>query len=488
MTLQAAGEDRSSELARVEDCRLDSERAYSALLDEVTSQLRPQLSGYSAPNGALVVAIPTVGFGDQSTTVVSRTLELVVRQQSPDAPIVALVLVNRPASRPPDGTEAIVRQVIAEHAATAPSVRLAAASISVSRKPRLGQLRQLLVDAAVTLLQLPAHASTVIVADDDLVDVPPDQFSGIAGYMARNSTVDLALGPVLFDDPRLPSALFPGFLVGDLLRALLAARTVEHLAQLDVAVPVDRREIDVLSRQYFESIVLSSNLSVRLSALQRAGGFRDLNEITNVMRDVQDLRLSSPNVTPLSSDPGNNIAATWTIGPRPADALTELLRRAIRLSSRRALRAYVRDGTPSVGQWKRERFRASAVDPARVHQVGPITVTPISGLNRAGRLAMTRRMEQAVATTLDYFPRDPRVVTDALAALGLAENSGIAHRHNGRPGGSTVRLHPDHPLFDRIDAMQRAILEPYGLDGPARTVLLPLEGRPERAGHAYPRT
>lgn len=476
MTLQATEWRYGSALRQTRANReLEKPHTYAALLDEVTSQLRPQLNRCPAGAEVAVVAIPVVGFGDQSVRVLQGTLDLISRQRAPEIPIVALVLVNRPASQPADETEALVRARVDHARSNGTEVQLAAASVALPHKPRLGELRQLLADAAAAILDPPLHTTTLIIADDDLVAAPAEYVHGIARLLACRPNIDLAMGPVLFDDARYPSPLLPDFFVADLLRALLAAGTVRRLERLDATIPDHRREIDTLSRDYFESVILSGNLGVRLSALQHAGGFRDFNEITNVMRDIQSLRLDPPEAAVPGSIMGNNIAATNRAAEQPTGAVDSLYRDAVRVSSRRALRGYLANRSPTVAQWKASRFRAARVDEARIGDVGPLVVTPIRRACPEQLHAMVEGIARAMAETLDYFPADRALVTGCLDALGLGNGTTSIALHDADGSRSCVEITESRALIDMLETMQHAVLQRYGVSTRVRTVQLPLE-------------
>lgn len=482
------GDDRrgaSQAAGRPTAGRLADPRAYRLLLEHVVSQLRGQLSAAPPAEAGALVLIPAVGFGEQSRNVLERTLQLLAAQHSPTAPITTVVLVNRPSARAPDSTEARVRAWAARAgllAASRPAedrarvpLTVAIASLEVPHTPRLGELRQLLLEATMLLLPLNPRSTTLVVADDDLVAAPPSYVHRLCAYLERHPHVDLALGPLLFDDERFPTPLLAELFVGDLLRALLAARFTDYLAHLDLARMEHRETLERLSQRYFESIILSGNLGVRVSAIEPAGGFRDFNEITNLMRDVQGVGLAQRGRWDRTvGHSNNNVGSLWTFDAGSGDVVEALRASAVRVSSRRALAAYLSGRHPAVAQWQACRFRADRVDPVRVHEPAPFAALPVRAMQSAQLEAAVQGIETSIRTTLRYFPPHRAIVAEVLRALGLGPDRCALEGPDERDQGWSVRIRHPGALLEQVVAAQDEILARHGrsLDRP---VLLPLD-------------
>lgn len=430
----------------------DGAQAYERTLRQVSCQLEPQIVAERGLPTTLAL-LPCVGFAEQSSRVLERTLD-VLSEQRTVSPLQVVVLINRPPDRVPDSSEAIARR-----AAERLDLRIAVASVELPRRPRLGELRQLLADATASILDLRGgRAGTIVVLDDDIVDAPTTFVQELCTALSGGHPADLAVGPVLFDDPDFPSAMLPDFLAGDLFRALLSAAWLDRVAGTDLSVARECEWLAQVARDNFESIVLSCNLGVRPDALNRVGGFRDLNEITALARDIQEQALRDR-----ASNHGNENPISTTFRA-DGDAVGALLDQAVRISSRRALAAYARGHHPSVAQWQACRFRSSQVDPVRVADAPTYRVTPIRRLGRSERAALVARIERVLTETLHYFPTEPGVASECLAQLGLGSGaSRLALVGGSTPHWHVSILHPDAllgRLVDRQDEPALAEREP----------------------------
>ncbi len=398
---------------------------YQGLLQHVVEQLVDQLP----PGPALPVLIPTVGFGRQNLSVLGGTVAELARQRS-EVPISVVLLVNRPEARVADDTPARVHAAFA--AVCSPDVRFAVAAVALPTRTRLGDLRQLLLDAVTQVQRLDPSATGFVIADDDLVHVPPGLLDGLHRMITGPAGADAALGPVLFDSPRTPAPMLPGFFAADALRALLAARLTRSLG----SGPYEAERFG----QYAESIALSGNLIVRGSALAQAGGFVPYNEITELVRGV-------------SGGAGTGLVGTWDFRPDAEDVLVDLYRTAMRISARRALAAYLTCGAPSVAQWRTCRFRASRVDPVRMHEPAAPDLVLISRLRPHEVRTLTEELNEVLTTTLRYFPPDLPLITDCLAALGLPPGSASVTLGSDR-ATPVLQIRDPSGLLDRVRAVQ----------------------------------
>lgn len=383
---------------------------YQRALERVAHQLEGQLVLDPAAVPTLVM-LPVVGFGGQSSATIEAALAAFGRQRVRAGTLAVVALVNHPSAQTPD-TTAMLAERGAARSRGGGGVQVAVATIATESRPLLGELRQLLLDAVRPLCA--GGAATIVVADDDLVSAPAGYVERIRARLEKGAR--LAVGPVLFDDPLYPSALLPDFYFGDRLRALVAARWTERVGRLDLARRHDRDEAARLARDWFETIVLSTNLGVRAETLDRCGGFCDLDEITNLARSVQTLALAE--AEPACPPHPNALVGLWDVSDG-SGGMARLDAAAVRLSSRRALHAYARGRRASVEQWRSCRFRASRVDPVRLLPP-PIPVPPrIARLGRTGRIELVERLEQVVATTLGYFPDDATIAAVSLRDLGV---------------------------------------------------------------------
>lgn len=449
--------------------RLDESAMYQAMLESVTEQLQPQIGLARPGQVAALMMIPVVGFGEQSPAVLRRTLDVVASQHCPETVITCVILVNRPLACTPDSTEGLVRSFIERLPAGNRSVQLALATVQLPRKPKIGELRQLMLDASAEVLKFSPSTTGLIIADDDLVNAGPEYVHRIIEFLRHSPEVDLAIGPVLFDDDRFPSALLVDFFVADLLRALLATRTVEHVSSLDPSNVRDWREMDRISRMYFESVILSGNLGVRVSALEEAGGFADMNELTTMMRDVHDLVLAA------EGPRRSNLGSTWSFDAQEPDVMDRLLASAVQVSSRRAIHAYRQGGRPSVAQWRKCRFRAAKIDPVRVTDPAPFDITPIRHLGRTGRQQMIADIEQSIKETLEYFPPRHDTVVECIRALGLGARECAIELEQSIPTRWNVRITGGHELLERVQAVQDRVLERMNIAREQRLLQLPVE-------------
>lgn len=422
---------------------------YRTHLAAVAAQLAPQLP---KDIGTLVL-IPTVGFGAQSHHVLPGAIRQLAAQRS-SGPLTVVVLVNRPDHRTSDDTEEIVRREIATHAHA--GVRFAAASVAVAGRPRMGALRQLIYDAVALCAGGVRPSAAVVVADDDIVHAPPGALDALARGLGTAPGCDAVIGPVLFDDDQTPSVLLADFFVSDVLRALLAARWVTLLSDPGASSLSAQRVADQWQR-HAESIVLSGNMAVRSSALLAAGGFPPLNEITGVAQQVQRYSARRAVASPMP-EPPIGVVGTWDFDAGRPDVVNSLLDSAVRLSSRRALRAFTKARVPSVAQWLACRFHASRVDPAR--RVPPRLHHPAM-INTLGRSELERLVESSatlLATTLGFFPPGAEPARDALRAIGLDQRRCTAELPVDAGAPWRVRIHDPSVMLDRVLAAQRRLV------------------------------
>ncbi|KZS69063.1 hypothetical protein A4G26_07655 [Mycobacterium kansasii] len=407
-------------------------RGADAVYRELRQRVVDELSGQLPPGPALPVMIPTVGFGGQSRAVLTHTVRELARQRAA-VPISVVLLVNRPEARPADSTPFRARGLAAARNSTA--VQFAVAELTLPRRPRMGELRQLLLEAVLQVQGLDPDRTACVVCDDDIVRAPAGMLADLHRVVSEPG-VAAALGPVLFDSEHSPAPLWPAFFAADALRALLAAKFVRRLRQ----EPFDaarHAEFD----HHAEAIALSGNFAARASAIQQAGGFAPLNEITNLTRGIHHL------------GPGT-IAGTWDFDPGREDVLIELRRRALHTSARRAMAAYLATGTPSVGQWRVWRFRSSRVDPVRTMDAPAGTPVRIADLDNRRTAELVTELNSVLTTTLRYFPTDLEVIEDCLAALGLSTRSLSLGVGSAAP---TVTIREAAGLLDRLAAAQRDV-------------------------------
>lgn len=423
--------------------------ACAAQLDAVTRQLAPQLQGST---GTLVV-IPTVGFGMQSHRVLPRTI-IELARQGLQSPLTVVFLVNRPGHREDDGSaELIAREVAAlPHMAT----RFAVASAVVDGRPQLGTLRQLAHDAAIVCLGGPDRVPLSIAADDDMVYAPPHFVGTLARTLQAAPGAAVALGPVLFDDPDLRSVLFVDFFIADVVRALLAARWTTRLIAGDVPGGIEDPW-----RQYAEAIALSGNLALRTSPLQRAGGFPPFNEITGIVQTLHRQRAGDA--------PGESgVAATWEFDEERPDVIESLLDHAVRISSRRALRAFVEHGVPPVGQWRAYRFHASRIDPARAPLLAPAPARVALACDATASAQLQRTTAGLIAATLACFPPDVETARRVLGAVGLdPSHCSVAFDPDSHPPWR-VAIYDPRLMLERVRRAQIRLLgeaAPHGSTG-----------------------
>lgn len=359
-------------------------------------------------------------------------------RQRASVPISVVLLVNRPQTRPADDTATRARRLGA--ALGCDAVRFAVAEVALAQRTRLGVLRQLMLDAVLDAQQCDPEATGCVVADDDIVRLPAGTLAGLLRVVTGQAR--LALGPVLFDSPQsTPAAMLPAFFAADAFRALLAARSLRRLRQPGTSSRAAHAEFG----DHAEAIALSCNLAVRAATVREAGGFAPLNEITNLVRDVHGLGGTDA------------ITATWDFDPACENVLIDLWRRAVHISARRALPAYLAHGVPTVGQWRACRFRASRVDPVRVAPPDSIELVRLSTLRGRDKEALLAEISAALTTTLRYFPHDPEMIEDCLAALGLTLESLWVEN---RSAALSVRIRRAPGLLDRLMAVQDLVSEP----------------------------
>lgn len=368
--------------------RLRNPGPYHSLVDAVAAQLRARRIGLPP---SMLAVLPVVGFGEQAGDVITPTLELLTAALGS---AMLVVLVNRPQRQPPDGTLDEVQRWRRAH----PEAPVAVADVALAARPRLGELRQLGVDAAEVAWGRVDPEAALLFVDDDVVDMPTGTAAAL-NYRLRDAP--LALGPVLFDHPALPMSLLPQLYVGDLLRALLTDLVLRRL---------ERRPHEVALRTV-ESLVLSGNLAVRRDALARVDGLHDLNELTELTRDV--LRAALADGGPLPS----RSVAVFDAGEEPVRRLRRL---AVRMHSRRALAAYQASGAPTVAQWRGQRLRSSTVDPVRTNVVG-VPPSPLVSLSMQDQRSLFVGLDRHLAVVLNHLQPQPEEAHRALAALGLSQ-------------------------------------------------------------------
>lgn len=388
----------------------------------------------------MLVVVPVVGFAGQSVGVVERTIALLVEEAADDihrGRRCIVVVVNRPSRCSPDDTLLRVRRLFRGLAPLASDrVQLAVCDLALLRRPRMGELRQLGLDAVEQALGKLSPDAAVAVTDDDLVSIP----SGALAELERITSdgAALAVGPVLFDDPKMPLWRIPALLVAEAVRAILVERL---LGALEVPGNGSDRPDDSV----YESLVLSGNLAVRRDALDAIRGFCDLNEITRLMRDVLGAggRLAQPAVRA----PARPV--------RIGGPLESLRRRAVRVSSRRALLAWRTGGHPTVAQWRGCRFRASEADEARMRQVTFDDLVAPDPLGPKSRTAFVASVEQAIATTLGYLQPDVGLAAWALRQIGIDE-ADASLRLTADRSRWLLRLRRPDGLIERVAAMRDA--------------------------------
>lgn len=365
-------------------------------MDEGAGQLMRDPGGLSWPPRTVVV-VPAVGFAAQSVAVLDRSLRQLAAGGASDRLIV--VVVNRPVHQAADSTMDTVRRVQRELVPTDGAAIVAFEAV-LNRRPRVGELRQLAVDALEEVGGPLPGSTTVVVADDDVVHAPAHAIDGLAAVTSLGGA--LAIGPVLFDDPVTPTAWFPDLFVSDLVRALvgdaLVATFAHGAATTDASV--------------FESLVLSCHLAVRRDALAAIAGFRDLNEIAGLLHDTVTC--------------GGPRAVVRVPAPAPVigDPVVELAERAVRVSSRRALAAWLQGRHPTVAQWSVARFRSSKPDPVRIAPPRPTIPPRLAEWGPSARRTVVKTAAHSIATTLDYLQPTPELAASVLSVVGL-EGSGL---------------------------------------------------------------
>lgn len=350
---------------------------------------------------ASVVVLPVVGFGHQCGDRATVTLDLLSRAEPPagGARRLVVAVVNRPRHQPDDGTAALLRSVARE---LRPALDVVVCEVVLDRKPRIGECRQLAVDAVAAWIGKVPDDAAVLLFDDDLVDLPPGTLRRLEA--AATDGFGLAVGPVLFDEAVVRTSGFPALYVADVVRALTADRLLAALEDPSSAVPP--------GPEVYESLVLSGHLGVRFAALCAVGGFRDLNEVTWLARDVvaterSDRRLRR--VAPLVERGG---------GPREV-----LLAAAVRVSSRRALAAWHAGRHPTVAQWRGARFHASRIDPVRVRTWPCPSEATVDRFSRAQRRGLLEAVSSAVAVTFDHLRPPVEVARAVLDDVELGQSA-----------------------------------------------------------------
>lgn len=366
--------------------------AYAGMVAAVAGQLDVRrLPDGQAPD--LLVVLPVVGFGAQSAAVLPDATALLTAAVAGAG--VVLALVNRPVCREADGTARWLRDWARRH----PGAPLLLAELPLLQRPRLGELRQVAIDALeLAAGPLPAQGR-IVLADDDVVALPIDTYRRLDHAL---DTAALATGPVLFDAPHLPTCLLPELWLGDLFRALLVDRQFARLEQAPGSVATEA----------VESLVLSTHLAVRRDVLHGIDGFHDLNELTELVRDV----LRAP--VPAGLRAVRRSAPLDGVGSR--DPVHELLVRAVRVHARRALAAYAAADVPTVAQWRAARLRTSTVDPVRVSTSGWEQRHALDRLDLASRREAIAGVGRHLGVVLDHVQPHVDDAVAALELLGLA--------------------------------------------------------------------
>ena len=397
---------------------------YERLVDEIAEQLRSQSTG---PARSVVAVMPVVGFGAQSAGVLAQSLDLLGGALGADD--VLVVLVNRPGRQVPDDTAALVESWRRRHRGAPVLV----ADVALALRPRIGELRQAGIEAVGRAWGgLPPTAALLFV-DDDLVAVP----AGTVGRLRNGLTgAPLAVGPVLFDHPDLPTCLFPDLYTGDLFRALLTDLVLDRLERDPMSVSV----------RTIESLVLSGNLALRADALERVGGLHDLNELTEVTRDI--LAASSTTGSPPLARSLRLFSADTEDDP-----VERLLRLAVRVHSRRALAAYAASGVPTVAQWRSQRLRSSIIDPVRIEAPRLAVPRPLAQLPISERAELLTHVERHLTVVLNHLRPELSAVRLALSALGLAARD-VGLQPPTTDEAWQVRLHRTTGLVDRLLDLQ----------------------------------
>lgn len=403
---------------------------YADLVETAAGQLDTRrLPGGRAPEQ--LVVLPVVGFGGQSASVLPDAVALLTAAAGGSG--VVLALVNRPASRSADATAGWLRDWARRH----PEAPLLIAELSLPQRPRLGELRQLAVSALERAAgPMPAHGR-VVLADDDVVELPADSFDRLSRAL---DTAGLATGPVLFDTPELPVCLLPELWLGDLFRALLVDRQFARLEQDPGSVATEA----------VESLVLSTHLAVRRDVLDAIGGLHDLNELTELVRDA------------LTTPPPAGLRAVCRSAPLDAragrDPVEELLTRAVRVHARRALAAYASADVPTVMQWNAARLRTSSVDPVRLSTPVWEGLHPLNQLGQAARRQALSGVGRHLGLVLDHVRP---TVADAVAALELLglERHQVDLAPPGPDGSWRLGIRDSSGLVERAVALQRLSLD-----------------------------
>lgn len=422
---------------------------YETSVVAAAGQLAIGSGGRRSP--AMLAVLPAVGFANQSAATLAHAIGALAAHRSLPAPLDVLVVVNRPAGRPADGTlDLLCAALSGQRRADAP--RFHVCELELAQRPRIGELRQLAVDAAARVWGALDDGLPVLLMDDDVVSLPPTALDRLRG--ALEAGADLALGPVLFDDPRIPMCLLVELYLTDLFRALVAARLAEALAQASRPAPPDPAT--------FESLVLTGNLAVRHAALRSVGGFRDLNEVTWLLRDLVE---TGAVVHAVPAGTG-------------ADPVLGLLDGAVRMSSRRALAAWRGGRHPTVAQWRGCRLRSSRPDPVRLARPLESVPPPVSRWRRSERETMLEGLGPALAVTLDHLEPPPEVARWALGQLGAEASDWALRPPSAARRGWRVVLHRDAGVLARVDELQRRELSRHAAE------LVGAPPAPERLGEA----
>lgn len=414
--------------------------AYGRLVDEAAAQLDGQLFFDGSALSTLVV-VPVVGFGGQSVRVVERTMRLLLDDAASalgGGRRCIVAVVNRPEGRPPDDTVRRLEGVRADLAASGrDAVQLAVCDVGLQRRPRIGEVRQLGLDAVERVCGPLSAGGVLVVADDDLVLVPRGTLAGLEGAVGGGAA--LAVGPVMFDHLEVPTWRVADLFVAELVRALLVERLVSALADPAAALTLPDQSV-------CESLVLSGHLAVRRDALEVIGGFRDLNEITWLMRDVLTTR-------------GHRLARPPACAPAAtaddAEPLARLRREAVRVSSRRALLAWRAGRHPTVAQWRACRFRASRVDEARLARfAADECVVLLRESERAARDEFVASAERMIATTFEHLRPSLELARWALAQVGV-EAADVRLWAPADRSEWRLRLRRPAAFVERVMALQR---------------------------------
>ena len=197
-----------------------------------------------------------------------------------------------------------------------------------------------------------------------------------------------------------------------------------------------------------ESLVLSGNLAVRRDSLRHVAGLHDLNELTELTRDVLASSVAGAFPPP---------ARSVTLFGADEDPLSRLRRLAVRMHSRRALAAWRRSKVPTVAQWRAQRLLSSVVDPVRIDSGAMPTPPRLATLPRGDRAVLLATVDEQFAVVLRHLQPHPDEARRALAVLGLCRRD-VAVNPGADGANWQVRVHRIDGLVDVLIRLQAADL------------------------------